>query len=50
MPAFDFAAFLKQFLYDPKNPLLFNNGFFVFFFGVFILLYYSFRNNYAVRR
>jgi len=50
MPAFDIAAFFKQFLYDPKNPLLFNNGFFVFFFGAFIFLYYGFRNNYAVRR
>lgn len=50
MPAFDIAAFLKQFLYDPENPLLFNNGFFVFFFGLFILLYYRFRNNYKIRR
>ncbi|MEI9959352.1 MAG: hypothetical protein WDM90_24235 [Ferruginibacter sp.] len=50
MPAFDIQAFLHQFLYDPKNPLLFNNGFFVFFFGVFILLYYIFRNNFKVRR
>lgn len=50
MPAFDINAFLKQFLYDPENPLLFNNGFFVFFFGLFILLYYRFRNNYKVRR
>jgi len=37
-------AFLQQFLYDPKNPLLFSNGFFVYFFTVFIALYYAFRN------
>ncbi|MFN8288670.1 MAG: MBOAT family O-acyltransferase [Chitinophagaceae bacterium] len=50
MPSFDIQAFFQQFLYDPKNPLLFNNGFFVFFFAIFITLYYTFRNNFAVRR
>jgi alginate O-acetyltransferase complex protein AlgI len=50
MPSFDIQAFFKQFLYDPENPLLFNNGFFVFFFAVFIGLYYHFRNNYRIRR
>ncbi len=50
MPSFDLGAFLEQFLYDPKNPLLFNNGFFVFFFAIFIALYYNFRNNFKVRR
>ncbi|MEO8403465.1 MAG: MBOAT family O-acyltransferase, partial [Chitinophagaceae bacterium] len=50
MPSFDLHAFLKQFLYDKNNPLLFNNGFFVLFFAVFICLYYSFRNNFAWRR
>jgi D-alanyl-lipoteichoic acid acyltransferase DltB (MBOAT superfamily) len=50
MPSFDIQAFLNQFLYDPENPLLFNNGFFVFFFAVFIALYYHFRNNFKVRR
>ena len=50
MPSFDINAFFEQFLYDPKNPLLFNNGFFVFFFAVFIALYYHYRNNYKVRR
>jgi alginate O-acetyltransferase complex protein AlgI len=50
MPPFDQQAFLKQFLYDPENPLLFNNGFFVFFFAVFMVLYYSFRNNFRWRR
>ena len=50
MPSFDIHAFLEQFLYDSKNPLLFNNGFFVFFFAVFIALYYRFRNNFKWRR
>jgi len=50
MPSFDIQAFFQQFLYDPKNPLLFNNGFFVFFFAIFITLYYSFRNNFKIRR
>lgn len=50
MPTFDLDAFLKQFLYDAKNPLLFNNGFFVFFFAVFIGLYYTFRHHANIRR
>ena len=29
----DGAAFVRQLLYDPENPLLFNNGFFVYFFS-----------------
>ncbi len=45
LPGFNLNAFLQQFLYDPKNPLLFNNGFFVYFFFFFIVLYYIFRNN-----
>lgn len=48
--SFDINSFFKQFLYDPENPLLFNNGFFVFFFAIFISLYYTFRNNLAIRR
>ncbi|MEO5893545.1 MAG: MBOAT family O-acyltransferase [Ferruginibacter sp.] len=50
MPAFDLQSFLEQFLYDPANPLLFNNGFFVCFFSIFICLYYYFRNNFKARR
>lgn len=50
MPSFDLDAFLRQFKYDEANPLLFNNGFFVFFFAIFIALYYQFRNNFPVRR
>lgn len=44
IPSFNLQAFLQQFLYDPKNPLLFNNGFFIYFFAVFICLYFMFRN------
>jgi alginate O-acetyltransferase complex protein AlgI len=50
MPSFELDSFFRQFLYDRENPLLFNNGFFVFFFAVFIALYYNFRNNFKVRR
>ena len=50
MPSFDIQSFFEQFLYDPENPLLFNNGFFVLFFAVFIALYYTFRNNFRARR
>lgn len=50
MTQFDIQAFGEQFLYDPKNPLLFNNGFFVFFFAVFIILYYWLRNRLTARR
>lgn len=50
MPEIDIQALLNQFKYDPDNPLLFNNGFFVFFFAVFIALYYTFRNHFTLRR
>ena len=50
MPPFDINSFFHQFLYDRENPLLFNNGFFVFFFAIFIALYYTFRNKIQVRR
>lgn len=50
MPSFDIHAFFEQFLYDRENPLLFNNGFFVFFFTIFIALYYRFRNHFKIRR
>lgn len=49
MNAFDMSAFLHQFVYDEKNPLLFNNGFFVYLFFFFIILYFVFRNNINVR-
>ena len=47
---FDWKAFLQQFLYDSKNPLLFNNGFFVYFFTLFILLFFALRNHHKARR
>ncbi len=50
MPSFDITRFFQQFLYNPSEPLLFNNGFFVFFFTAFIALYYSFRNHFTIRR
>lgn len=50
MPNIDISALLKQLLYDPANPLLFNNGFFVYFFTAFITLYYLFRNHFTIRR
>lgn len=49
MPPFDLHALIDQLKYDPENPLLFNNGFFVFFFAIFMTLYYRFRNNHQVR-
>ena len=47
---FDWNAFLQQFIYDSKNPLLFNNGFFVYFFTLFILLFFALRNHHKARR
>lgn len=48
-PSFDMHAFVQQFKYDEHNPLLFNNGFFVYFFALFILMYFSFRNHNTAR-
>ncbi|MCX6210197.1 MAG: MBOAT family protein [Bacteroidetes bacterium] len=45
----DFKALLQQFLYNENDPLLFNNGFFIFYFAIFISCYYYCRNNYKVR-
>ncbi len=45
----DWNSVLHQLLYDAHNPLLFNNGFFVYFLVAFILLYYLFRKNYKHR-
>ena len=47
---FDWSAFFQQFLYDSKNPLLFNNGFFVYFFTLFIVLFFLLRHHHAARR
>lgn len=45
----DFGKIIDQLFYDPKNPLLFNSGFFVYFFLVFITIYYLFRKSYLDR-
>ena len=45
----DWNGVLNQFLYDAKNPLLFNNGFFMYFILAFILCYYIFRKNFMHR-
>ncbi len=45
----DWNSVKEQLLYDAHNPLLFNNGFFVYFLSAFILLYYIFRKNYKHR-
>ena len=45
----DWNSVLNQLLYDAHAPLLFNNGFFVYFLVVFILCYYLFRKNYKHR-
>lgn len=50
MSGFDFDAFIGQFVYNPEDPLLFNNGFFVLFFALFIGLYYAFRHQLRTRR
>ncbi len=47
--AIDWAAVVRQLLYDPENPLLFNNGFFVYFFFLLILFYYLCRERYTAR-
>jgi len=40
---------LKQLVYDPENPLLFNSGFFVYFLFFFILLFYAVRKHHRMR-
>ena len=44
MNTFSLEQFLHQFLYNANAPLLFQDGFFVCFFAVFISCYYLFRN------
>lgn len=45
----DFSAVLEQLQYDPANPLLFNSGFFVYFFFVFLAVFLAVRNNAKAR-
>jgi D-alanyl-lipoteichoic acid acyltransferase DltB (MBOAT superfamily) len=46
---FDWEALKHQFVYDKENPLLFNSGFFVYMFTLFVVLYYLLRNHYKAR-
>jgi len=39
MPAFDLSRILEELAYNPKEPLLFNSGFFIWYFAVFIITY-----------
>jgi alginate O-acetyltransferase complex protein AlgI len=39
MPALDLTSIIEKLAYDPKEPLLFNSGFFIWFFAVFIITY-----------
>ena len=48
-PDIDSRALLQQLLYDPKNPLLFNSGFFVYLFLVFLILYFALKNKPSAR-
>lgn len=50
LQSLDWNAFWSQFLYDSQNPLLFNNGFFVYFFTLFILLFFALKNHHKARR
>ncbi|OYU97526.1 MAG: membrane-bound O-acyltransferase family protein [Bacteroidetes bacterium B1(2017)] len=45
MGALNGLNFFKQFLYDPKNPLLFNSGFFLFYLVFFFFCYSFFHQN-----
>jgi alginate O-acetyltransferase complex protein AlgI len=45
----DWNSVLNQLQYDAHTPLLFNNGFFVYFLVAFILCYYLFRKSYKHR-
>jgi alginate O-acetyltransferase complex protein AlgI len=39
MLAFDLHKIIAELLYNPKEPLLFNSGFFIWFFALFIITY-----------
>ncbi len=39
MPDFDLNRLMEKLAYDPKEPLLFNSGFFIWFFAAFIITY-----------
>ena len=39
MLAIDFKKIIEELTYNPKEPLLFNSGFFIWFFALFIITY-----------
>jgi|SRR5882757_709618 len=45
MPSIDFEKVWQSILYNPKEPLLFNSGFFIWFFAVFIIVYSAVAQN-----
>lgn len=45
MQLFDVEVIRNLFRYDPQAPLIFNSGFFLFFFMVFLLLYVELRKD-----
>jgi D-alanyl-lipoteichoic acid acyltransferase DltB (MBOAT superfamily) len=47
--AIDFEKIWQSILYNPKEPLLFNSGFFIWFFAVFIIIYSSVAHNRTAR-
>lgn len=47
---FNWNNFWQQFLYDPKNPLLFSDGFFFYFFTLFICLFFILHEHLQLRK
>lgn len=45
----DFSKLYDLLVYNPKSPLLFSSGLFLFLFTAFALLYYGFKNNRGIR-
>src|ERR1700739_1061996 len=39
MLGIDYSKLIEEFTYNPKEPLLFNSGFFLWFFSLFIITY-----------
>lgn len=46
---FSLHKFIEELKYDPKNPLVFNSGFFLVFFAVFLLIYLALYKKTTVR-
>ena len=45
MPAIDFTRLIEELAYNPRQPLLFNSGFFIWYFAIFIITYSLVANN-----